>query len=83
MCDVLIAGRLVFWRNRKLPAAIDQRHFFLPIINDETMMFSWGVLAIFPSERTKFHVLTSLLYCSSGRPNMVNVKLLCELYGGV
>jgi len=44
MCDVLIAGRLVFWRNRKLPAAIDQRpaYFFLPIINDEIMEFSLG-----------------------------------------
>ena len=29
MCDVLIAGRLVFWRNRKLPAAIDQRPAYI------------------------------------------------------
>jgi hypothetical protein len=56
---------------------------FLPIINDEIMAFSWRALAISPSERTKFHILNALLCCASGHPNMVNVKLFCELYEGV
>ena len=58
MCDVLIAGRLAFRRNRKLPVAIDQRQarlfFFWPIINDEIMVFSWRAASTFLSEAQNF-----------------------------